>query len=164
MTEERLEIEEARGLGRYLRYLGCPEDREGDLIQDARLALLEARSKDREVRDRRAFLRTCVRNGLIDLGRGARPESLPDAELIARRDRRFDEIAGDDMAAGFVGQVRDCLGLLDERERLLLRHRYWERVKEAQSAAELGVSVSAVKKILARARARMRACLERKTR
>lgn len=145
---------------RYLRLLGATADEADDLQQEALLTVLE-RYRDRPAAERGVLLRTVARNLLCDRRRAAQRRKTirwgdaVDAYLAAHpaelEDRR-------------IADLRACLAALPERSRTALELHHGEGDDLAAVGAQLGLGINGIKALLQRARALLRACVERRQR
>ena len=113
-----------------------------DLLQEALERLL--RNWDKVDGDPEAYLRRIMYNRAVDSwrARARRRELLghPVEPAVA------DHASGLDLRLALIG----ALALLTPRQRATVVARYWEQLSEAETAAALGCSVSAVKSAAAR--------------
>jgi RNA polymerase sigma-70 factor (sigma-E family) len=113
-----------------------------DLLQEALERLL--RKWHKVDGDPEAYLRRIMRNRAIDgwRARGRRPELLG----LTEEGAVADHASGLDLRLALIA----ALGQLTPRQRAAIVARYWEQLSEAETAAALGCSVSAVKSAAAR--------------
>lgn len=149
------------GARRYLRFLGCPEDLADDLLQEAFLAALHKRAHRLPERAGRTWLRRAVRNLWRDHARSH--SRRPKAVTLDEVDLVWDEVAGEDDGEGYLSALRLCLAGLDARERTAVTLRFGEGLPIASLAPHLDLGVEGAKTLLRRARARLRACIQRRT-
>jgi RNA polymerase sigma-70 factor (ECF subfamily) len=142
---------------RYLRFLGCDWALAEDLAQEAILESLR-------VFDHGAppvpWLLTAARNGYrMHLRRRGRRREVPDLDALHRQ---WIEVAGSDSGAMRLAALRACLAALPPRARRALELRYGEVAKRPAIARELGLGREGVKSLLARLRAALAACVQRR--
>jgi RNA polymerase sigma-70 factor (ECF subfamily) len=148
------------GLWRYLRYLGCDPATADDLCQETFLAVLRAPFDDYEPAATARYLRTVARNlWRKQLRQEARE---PTREELDRAEELWERHAAADGGETYVEAVRACLGRLEQKMRRALELRYGSTRSRAQMGAALALSNDGVKSLLRRARAALRACVERK--
>ena len=102
----------------------------------------------------RSYLVACVRNEAIDrMRRAGRTQSLDEAEERLRQlpDESPRAEAGLIREAQIQAVVR-ALEALDDRERLALRMKYYDRMTDAAIAKLFGMSRSGIRKVIDRAR------------
>ncbi len=158
---ERLVVENQAMVWRYLRFLGCAPTDADDLTQETFLAVL-GRSIDRFGDDgARAYLRRVAKHAWLK--RLERQKRLPlvDLELA---DDAFTWYRRDDDGEATSQALDRCLDELPERARHALDLKFAERLERDVIAARLGIGAFAAKSLLARAYARLRACIERRLR
>ncbi len=145
---------------RYLRFLGAPTTVAEELVQEVFLVLLRDPVEDQGAAALGAWLRGVARNLLRRARRARRPEleGLDEAAVEAAWSR----YARDDDAAGYHEALRHCLDGLEARERAALEARYVEGASREAVAREMDVAVEGVKSVLRRAKAKLRACVERR--
>lgn len=141
-------------LFRYLRWQGWSREDAEDLLQDAFVAVLNARAVPETDAQARRFLQETGRRLSFARRRQQRLEPLidepSDAEfgrLEAERDVRIDAL-------------QSCMDQLRERDQLMLRRFYGERRSRSEVAEELGIEVGGVKSLLARVKDRLRRCID----
>lgn len=149
----------AAALGRYLRFLGAPRDCIDDLVQDAQLAGLRAfATGDAPL----PWLLTTARNALrMHLRRLGRRREVADLE---RLHEAWCAEVGDDGGEAKRRALAICLEGLPARSRLVLERRYRDGRSRAAIGAEAGLSDEGVKSLLARVRAALGDCIERRLR
>jgi RNA polymerase sigma factor (sigma-70 family) len=104
-----------------------------------------------------------------DVRRPSRGTAIPFSRLAARceeDERAIDEwlpLADpqDGMAAAELADLRDLVGRLPKRQRTLILMRYWQDAREQDIAAALKISPRAVRNMLARTHAKLRAAYEK---
>lgn len=144
---------------RYLRFLGCGRGSVDDLVQETLLAAT-ARAPGRL--PPLPWLLTTARNCLrMQLRRAGRRREVVDLD---RLHRSWIEQAGDDGGDAMRSALRTCLGELPPRTRLALQLRYGEGASRAAIAARIGVGEQGLKSLLARARAGLAVCIQRRLR
>lgn len=110
----------------------------------------------------RSYLVTCVRNEAIDrMRREQKTQSLDDAE--ERLGKLPDE--NPQLDTGLIREeqiqaVVKALEALDDRERLALRMKYYDRMTEAEIARLFGMSRSGIRNVIDRARRHVEAQLQ----
>lgn len=154
---ERIVRGHHRGLGRYLRFLGCPRDRIDDVLHDTFLAVLLRRPEDRGEAAMRTYLKTAARNAYISQLRRARKDA--EIAMVAR----CEEPGTDDARADErIAALRACLDLLAPRTRRAIDMQYGPDAGRQEIGRSLGLSIEGVKTLLRRAREALRACIEKR--
>ncbi|MFK7738810.1 MAG: RNA polymerase sigma factor [Planctomycetota bacterium] len=146
---------------RYTRLLGCPEHLAEDLIQEAYLAALQKAAHQLPFRASTAWLRTAVRNlwQYHHRSNGRRPSSISlheVDEIWARHERG----GGGD---SYADALRQCLSTLGSKERQAIDLRYGQDLDPLTVGQRLGLQPEGSKSLLRRARARLRACINRRS-
>lgn len=145
---------------RYLRFLGCDPAEADDLAQETFLTILRRPFADQGGAAAAGYLRTVARN--LFLKRRARSgRELTNAELD-QYDNYWNAVAAEDGGEHYLSALRECLTSLDDASRRALNLQYELQQSRAQIAAALGYSGDGVKSLVARARAALRSCIERK--
>lgn len=108
------------------------------------------------------WLRGIARKVALAHLRGTGRHLSLDENLLDEIDRRFGVLSGQpgDTFEEKLDCLRSCLGRLDDRERTALRTRYEDGLRGSPLAERIGTSLEAAKKIVQRARARLRGCME----
>ena len=145
-------------LWRYLRFLGCPDDRTEDYLHDAFLVSLERGICEWQSAAAAAWLRTTVRNLLFnDLRKLARRPTRVAMDL-AQLEASWEEHG--ELFHKYLEALQHCLSELDRREQAAVEQRYrlgWSRQRMAEA---LGLSTNGVKSLLQRIRNRLRHRIE----
>ncbi len=153
--------EHQAGLWRYLRYLGCAPVEAEDLVQETFLSVLRRPFEDQGPAATAGYLRTAARHFFLKhRERGARAVQLGEREL-ERAEETWSRAAGDDGGDGYLAALRRCLGSLDGRTRRALDLQYRDGASRSGIGAALELSDDGVKSLVRRARATLRACIER---
>ena len=148
------------GVRGYLVVQGCPARLLDDLVQDVFLSLLRSGFEERGTAETAAYLRKTARHLFLKTVQRERLMPLPlDVELA---DEAWDDFEREDGGEGYLDALRHCLRRLQERARGVLELRYGERLDRAAIGARLGLAEEGVKSILARAKASLRQCVERR--
>lgn len=154
------------GAWRYLRFLGCPQDRLDDILQDAFIAAIEQELPSRPAPVAAAWLRTTVRNLYLMGLRAAhnRPAvaELSDQAAIDAAWQRF--VGGESQGDQALEFLSLCLEHIAPRTRRCLDRFYGEGIRREAIASELGIAVEGVKTMLRRAKDELRTCIENKRR
>lgn len=144
----------------FLVYLGCPEDRLDDVVQDVFLSFLAARFEDRGEAATRAFLRRIARNLFLKtMQRERRQVQLADPVGAEGAWVAFEQ---EDQGQGYMAALEHCLRSIAGRPAEVLRLRFEESVRLSTVARRLGLTESGVKSILVRTKRRLRECIERR--
>jgi RNA polymerase sigma-70 factor (ECF subfamily) len=151
-----------REVWRYLRFLGAGEAEADDLCQDTFLRVVDRRLNRFGAGGARAYLRRVARNLLIKLR--ARSGSLPTAPEFDVNEAAFEWYRGDDDGESTRAALRACLAELSDSRRHALELRFRDDLDRSEIAVRLGLSTHGVKSLLQRTYARLRACVERRTR
>jgi RNA polymerase sigma-70 factor, ECF subfamily len=156
---EGLMREHQAGVWRYLRALGADPGTADDLTQETFLAVHERPFEQRSRGETSSYLRTVARNAFLKARRGAgREVSLAAVEQI---EARWSELVADDGEA-LQAALHECLQALEEKRRHALELQYTQGMPRARIAEALGMAEEGVKTLLARTKARLRKCIERK--
>lgn len=143
---------------RYVRFLGASAELADDLVQEAFLQLLRAPFVERSHRETAGWLRRVARNLFVRSFRRP-PFELVDLDAIEATWERFARDDGGDEA---LAHLRRCLDGLPGRAREAVRLHYEERRSRQAIGSQLGMTEDGVKSLLRRARAALRACVQRK--
>lgn len=145
----------------FLRVLGCPPAQVDDLTQETFLALLAARFEDRGPSATRAYLRRVARNLLLKALR--REHRRPPTFDLREAEEVWIEFEEADGGERYLAALRACLQRVSERARDVLGLRYRDGLDRRAIAERLGLSEAGVKSVLLRSKAKLRACIERRT-
>lgn len=159
---ERLVARHQESVWRYLVFLGCTPETADDLCQETFLALLRRSEDLADVERLASYLRRIARN--LYLKHENRKHREPAAADLIAAAGAVDAFEGDDRGRGYIEALRSCLSALPEHARVALGLRYGEGLSRDAIAARLVLSPDGVKSLLARAKARLRACIERRRR
>lgn len=99
----------------------------------------------------------------IEVGRSYRPASI-EARRFGEAQQDFPELGGEDrdfLAFEDRDTVASLVDRLPERERTIIRLRFWEELSQSEIAARLDVSQMHVSRLLARSLARLRVLADR---
>jgi RNA polymerase sigma-70 factor (ECF subfamily) len=145
---------------RYLRVLGAAAADADDLTQEAFVVLAQAGLPDRGPAELRGWLRSTARNlWRNDVRRRARRgETLPPEQI----DAAWAVYERQDDGESYRAALRACLETLPARERQAIDARYARAERRDAIAAAADVGVEGIKSLLRRAKARLRACIERR--
>lgn len=154
---ERIVRDHHRGLGRYLRFLGCPRDRIDDVLHDTFLAVLLRRPEDRGEAAMRRYLKTAARNAYITQLRRARKDT--EIAMIARSEKAVNDDPREDEK---IAALRACLDDLAPRTRRAIDMQYGPESGREAIGIAVGLSIEGVKTLLRRAREALRACIEKR--
>jgi RNA polymerase sigma-70 factor (ECF subfamily) len=148
------------GVWRYLRCLGCSAVEAEDLAQETFLAVLRRPFDDFAFASTAGYLRRVARNLFLkQRARAARGPALAEVEAL---DATFDRWCGDDGGGRYLEALRACLATLDAAARSALERHYRDGASRAELARALRMSEDGIKSMMRRARASLRACVERK--
>lgn len=145
---------------RYLCLLGCDSAAADDLTQETFIAVMRRPFNDFGAAATAKYLRTTARNLFVNSRRG-KIARLTTEELDAA-DALWARTTPEEDSGARVDALRDCLQLLPERAKRAIELRYRDEVGGAAMALALQTSEEAVKALLARTRAQLRECIERK--
>ncbi|MBZ0152319.1 MAG: sigma-70 family RNA polymerase sigma factor [Planctomycetes bacterium] len=146
----------ATRLRRYLRCLRCPADLADDFAQDALLAALREGQDEPPL----PWLMTVARNCWAAYCRRTARAPSP-ADLQRWHDHTVREL-GDDGGDAAVAALRQCVSALPARSRRALDLCYRDGLPRAAAAGALGLGVDGLKSLLARLRAALKDCIERR--
>ena len=144
----------------YLVDLGCPTRLLDDLVQDVFLSLLRSGFEERGAAEPAGYLRKVARH--LFLKSVQRERLQPVALDVELADAAWDAFEGQDGGEGYLDALRHCLRRLRDRARGVLELRYAERLDRAAIGARLGMGEEGVKSLLARAKAVLRECVEKR--
>ena len=110
----------------------------------------------------RSYLVTCVRNEAIDrMRREQKTQSLDDAEERLRKlPDESPQLETSLIREEQIQAVVKALEALDDRERLALRMKYYDRMTEGEIARLFGMSRSGIRNVIDRARRHVEAQLQ----
>ena len=110
----------------------------------------------------RSYLVTCVRNEAIDrMRREKKTQSLDDAEeQLCKLPDEKPQLDTGLIREEQIQAVIKALEALDDRERLALRMKYYDRMTEAEIARLFGMSRSGIRNVIDRARRHVEAQLQ----
>ena len=110
----------------------------------------------------RSYLVTCVRNEAIDrMRREKKTQSLDDAEeRLCKLPDESPQLDTGLIREEQIQAVIKALEALDDRERLALRMKYYDRMTEAEIARLFGMSRSGIRNVIDRARRHVGAQLQ----
>lgn len=146
------------GLWRYLRFLGCESGEAEDVAQETFLVVLRQPFQNQGAAAAAGYLRTVARNLLIKRrARDGREVTNSDFEQY---EQYWSSVAADGGDA-YVGALRECLQKLDDAPRRAISLQYENKQSRAEIASALGYSEDGVKSLVKRARASLRACIEK---
>ena len=149
--------EHARALCAYVSSLGCPTELVEDVVQDTFLIVLDQGFAERSTGHTRAYLRRVARNRFLQADRRERRGGRVDLDAIDAVWSRFDR---DDDGASYLAALEQCLQLLPERSREVLRMRYQLALGRDEIAARCSLSLGGIKSLLLRCKAELRRCVE----
>ncbi len=149
-------------LWRYLRMHGASAHEADDLAQDAFVIALQKGALFLAPAATATFLRRTARFLFLRLRRSGR-----DAVVLADAvERLWAHDCAHDGGDQRLDALRQCLGELTERARRAIERSYAlggvDELGRAAVAAELGLAEDGLKTLLQRARAQLRACVERR--
>ncbi|MCA8913031.1 MAG: sigma-70 family RNA polymerase sigma factor [Planctomycetes bacterium] len=146
-------------LQRFLRVLGATRTEAEDAVQEAFLQAIRTPPEQREGVEIAAWLRTVAKNVFLKSLRRTRKLVPLDRETI---EQDWAEIAGDDGAQSKVDALKQCIAMMDERERKALHLRYTMNASRKQIAESLELSEGGAKNLLERVKAKLKECVERR--
>lgn len=136
-----------------------------DLVQDAFIVVMEKFEDFTEGTSMMAWTRAIVRLKVLQLlEKRNRRAKILDNLLYDAVDAAFEEVDSDEYAEEVRARGRrlaHCLGKLGKRPRTLLNYVYVEKMSYESTAKSTGMGFEAVKKSLQRAKAQLRACIQR---
>jgi RNA polymerase sigma factor (sigma-70 family) len=144
---------------RYLRCLRCPRDEAPDLVQDALLAAVRTW---RDAEPPLPWLFVTARNLWFARCRARRHAPAP-ADLDMLHDRAVREL-GDDGGDARVAALRACTAKLPPRSQMVLGLCYRDALPRAEVAARAGLGIDGLASLLARVKAALKECVDRRTR
>jgi len=153
-----------RGLWRWLLALGCEAAAAEEHCQDALLAALQHGIGALPEAEARRWLRHAARN-LVRMAWRAqqrRPAIVPLGQIEAIEAAWLAVHGDDDGGDAAAEALARCLDGLPARDREFVRQRYEVGLSRAAMAAAAGVGEAAIKQVLRRVRACLRACVEQR--
>ncbi len=147
------------GVWRYLRFLGCDEARADDLTQEVFFVALTKPFNYENRNQAAVWLRSVARNLFLAESRRRHREIA--LEELNARDEVFAVQFGADDGEGYHEALHRCLEQVPERSRLALSTFYGGDTRQ-DTAAVLGMSEEALKKLLFRLRQALRDCIEKR--
>lgn len=154
---ERIVREHYRGVWRYLRMLGCDGATADDLTQETFLVFLAKPFDYLGSEPTAAYLRRIARYVHLDwLAKQGREAAIEGIEEL------FETRGHADNGDAYVDALGRCLETLEGRAKQAVELRYSKQLSRAEIATQLGMKETSVKTLLQRARATLRACIERR--
>jgi RNA polymerase sigma-70 factor, ECF subfamily len=145
-------------LQRFLRVLGASHTEAEDCAQEA---FLQAIKTPPVPGNTAAWLRTVAKNAYLKALRKTRKVIAVDMATI---EQDWAAVAGDDGAQSTVDALKQCISLLNDKERKALHLRYTLNASREVMAEDLGLSDGGIKNLLERVKAKLKECVERRTR
>ncbi|MBK8100161.1 MAG: sigma-70 family RNA polymerase sigma factor [Planctomycetes bacterium] len=150
------------GVWRFLRLLSCDAATADEIVQDALLVGLERGLHTCTDRTQAAaFLRTTARQLWW---RRRRDRQRNDERLAAAATALWQRDHAHDDGEAWLSALDTCRATLPARSQQVLDRFYRDGASRAVIASELGVTEHAVRVLLQRVRAALRACIERRLR
>jgi RNA polymerase sigma-70 factor (ECF subfamily) len=143
-------------LQRFIRVLGASHAEAEDCAQEA---FLQAIKTPPAPGNTAAWLRTVAKNAYLKSLRKTRKIAPVDMATI---EQDWAAVVGEDSQAT-VDALKQCISLLNDKERRALHLRYTMNASREVMAEDLGLSDGGVKNLLERAKAKLKECVERKT-
>ena len=148
-----------RGVWRFLRVLGCAGLQAEAIAIDAMVIALQRGVGERDERAAASFLRRTARHLWLREQRAERRRARHHAEAAERWWAR--SLARDDGDA-WLDALDRCREQLPPRSQQALERTYRDGFGRADLAAELGIGEHGVRNLLARLRAALRDCMQRR--
>ena len=148
------------GIWRYLRFLGCEDERAKDLTQDTFLSVYSKPFENRGFQSTASYLRNCAR--FLFLKDVRKQEMREKLERAAAADLVWQRHEEDGCGDEYRLSLDECLSSLDSRARSALEMRYRDGFSAVDLGRALGIKENSAKSILQRSKALLRACIERK--
>lgn len=114
-----------------------------DLVQDAFLQLYKVKQDIRDVKSAKSYLYTCIRNAALNIIRHQKVEEKFINQNIGLQNE--DRVMNDIITSEVVGAVNRAIELLPEKCKEIFKLGYYDELKNAEIAAQLGISVNTVK-------------------
>lgn len=149
------------GLWRYLRALGCDASQADDFVQDTFLKILQKPFNYYDEAATAAYLRRIAHNLFISMQR--RAGKVVAVEDVQKFERVWCELVSDGNGEDYLDALRGCLEKISERSRWALEMRFRDKLSRTKIAASLQITENGAKNLMQRAKARLRECIERKT-
>ncbi|MFO1077194.1 MAG: sigma-70 family RNA polymerase sigma factor [Planctomycetota bacterium] len=148
-----------RALWRFLRVLGCAGQEADAIALDAIVIALRRGVPARDGEAAAAFLRQTARHLWLRRQRSDRRRAARHAEAA---ERLWQQRCARDDGDAWLDALDRCLGELPERSRTALERTYRDGLGRAELGGELGIGEHGVRNLLARLRAALRDCIERR--
>lgn len=145
------------GVWRYLRALGARPDTAEDLLQETFVLAWQKGVEDRGMLPTGTFLRRIARHLVL---RQRRAQGRRDELLVELADRAWEHECAADDGEAWLQRLRHCREQLPGRARAAIDGWYGGGPRDGL-AATLGLHPDGLKTLLQRARALLRACIER---
>ncbi len=150
-----------KGLWRYLRALGCDASQADDFVQDTFLKVLQKPFKYYDDVATAAYLRRIAHNLFISMQR--RAGKVVAVEDIQKFERVWCELMSDGNGDDYLEALTGCMQKLSQRSRWALEMRFRDKLSRNKIALNLEITENGAKNLMQRAKARLRECIERKT-
>lgn len=146
----------------HLRSLGCDASLADDLTQETFVTTLTHPPEQRSAGETAAWLRKVARNlFLMHLRKHGREHDARNTDIEAA-ETAWQELSPVEHEDEVKDILRRCMETLNEQARLTVTLRFAQGQERDAIAAKLGMSAVGVTKILQRAKAALRECMERK--
>ncbi|MHC4840494.1 MAG: RNA polymerase sigma factor [Planctomycetota bacterium] len=155
--KEALIREHHIGVWRYLRFLGSDRSSADDLTQETFLVFLKKPFNFQGRAATASYLRNIARLLRLEAVKSTRK-----VKQINEADAVFEQEVGDDDGQAYLEALQHCLNQLTERARSGLQLQFKDRLALTEIAERIKMKPNGVKTLLQRARASLRACIERR--
>jgi len=149
------------GLWRYLRALGCDSSQADDFVQDTFLKVLQKPFNYYDEAATAAYLRRIAHNLFISMQR--RAGKVVAVEDVQKFERVWCDLVSDRSGHDYMNALQDCMQKLSKRSRWALEMRFRDKLSRSKIATNLEITENGAKNLMQRAKARLRECIERKT-
>lgn len=172
---------------RYVRYLGADRTTAEDLVQETFLAVLrqgfgrpsppelqrrraavlggaDSRGETGDVRNQSAWLRGVARNiFLMHCRREKKDPVRVNSDSLEKAEAVWDsQFLREGDGFEYVEALRECLGVLSEKQRGLVQLQYFQRKSRSEMASLYRMTADGVKSLMRAVRARLADCVDRR--
>lgn len=147
--------EHQTGVWRFVRALGAEANLADDVTQETFMAVYRKPFEQRSRAETVGYLRTVARNLFLkarrDAGRQVNIEAL---------EQRWVQLVGNGDGQEAAAALKQCLETLEDKPKRALDLQYQQGRQRIEIAEALGMTDDGIKTLLARAKARLRKCME----
>ncbi len=150
-----------QALWMYLRTLGCDQEEASDLSQESFLALLKSKKSLEELKSPQAYLfgiaRHCYFSFLRKKGR-----ELPQQDELYLIEQAWQTFVPEGEVESSLIALEECLSFLAPKAEKAIILRFKEQCKREEISKKIGISATSVTKLIQRAKAELRKCIQKK--